>query len=253
MPGLLGVRSSFVVHVVVVGVFWAVAGLVLTVGMAWAAVTHRERLEHEQRLWREGAVATRASLVRVHRQPGEHGTTYAADVVWYDTAGRLHMTPYAGDNARDLDSGVPVEVHYNPADPEDIALSLGFANAHLRQRWVWMFAIGMVGIAGINGFVVWQAITSLRDVRRALRDGRPLVVRVVERETFGSGNYGKIKLTVEVPQSSGRVKRQQNVFDTNNPPRFVDERHVLALRSPGARRVVVLARDFAPFTVDSAT
>jgi hypothetical protein len=242
-------RRSFVAHVAVLVFLWTSMGLALTALFVWGAVTFQRELDAELQVWRTGERATDVELMNVERIRSKHGDSYRLDVKWRDQGGRIHLTPYRGDNALDLESGQLPVVRYDPRDPEHIALSIGLAHAHLRQRWVYLAAFGALVMPLLCGWLTWQQWRSLRDARRAGRGAAIVRLRVAGVEERGGRTFGKLSVTVDVPQASGRSRRQQQWFEAQNPPIFVDD-SVIALRAAGAARVVVVARDLAPFAVD---
>ncbi len=244
-PKFLVSRSVGGVLLLVAAAAVALASTSIVAGMA------RDILE-DRRVWRMGAVAESAEVQGTHKSSRFISNRYDLQVSYVDGTGEVRNARVSyGLMFGSLDVEAPVEVHFDPAAPERVALS--WAQEALVSRWLEVLLVGAVMVLGFGGLLAWagrKALQRLRDVRAAaVRPGRQLLGVLGSTDVVVNGRpTGAVRIEWASEGEAGAF-----VLEKGKQVLALSPDTLVALRTPGAPgRPVVLHGDGYPFVLSEA-
>jgi hypothetical protein len=236
---------------------FAVLGLAGLIGYPLWQLDEARTILEDQRIWATGVPASDASVEGRETSHNFFLYSYRLDVAYTDREGREHQRALSFAALSSVNQRAPVEVRYDPQDPERFALSWA---VHKRgSRWASFAFLGGMGV--VLGLVF---LFGARTVIRRIGDAQLVaaigseevelaLAAVVYLKQHGRST-GQVKYRYLVPLPSGGQATHEVIFNRKKQekPLFADpgETRVLALRSPKLpQRPVVLRNDLYPFQV----
>lgn len=254
-PRPLRIQPEFVRRSYLVAAICAPIGLALVAALLWwQGVEVRDYLR-ERKLLREGTKVADAEVSG--RTSGKLFIWHAdLDVAYADQAGKSHRGQQTVWYAfGDIDQKAPLEVRYDPRDPDRFAVSWTVDLGVNRMISVALF-LAIFGLcASLPLLVAWGKLRTLRLMRRSATSSDEVLLelrQVIEQIVNGSPT-GQLEHRFVLV---GDEKETSLVFmrHTNAPSLlFLGERHALALRcatpgsAPRATEFVLLDETLTPF------
>lgn len=259
-PRPLGIQPAFVRRSYLVAAICAPIGLALVAALLWWQLGEVGDYLRERRLLREGTKVADAEVSG--RTSGKLFIWHAdLDVAYVDQAGKSHRGQQTVWYAfGDIDQKAPLEVRYDPRDPDRFAVSWTVDLGANRMLSVALF-LAIFGLcASLPLLVAWGKLRTLRQVRRnavssdeVLLELRQVTEQIVNGSPTGQLDH-RFVLVGDEKETSLAFMRAANAPSLL----FLGERHVLALRcatpgaAPRAAEFVLLDETLSPFDCPDA-
>lgn len=259
-PRPLRIQPEFVRRSYLVAAICTPIGLALVAALLWWQGGEVRDYLRERRLLREGTQVADAEVSG--RTSGKLFIWHAdLDVAYVDQAGKSHRGQQTVWYAfGDIDQKAPLEVRYDPRDPERFAVSWTVELGANRMLSVALF-LAIFGLcASLPLLVAWGKLRTLRLLRQSATSSDEVLLelrQVIEQIVNGSPT-GQLEHRFVLV---GDEKETSLVFmrHANAPPLlFLGERHALALRcatpgsAPRATEFVLLDETLTPFDCPDA-
>lgn len=259
-PRPLRIQPEFVRRSYLVAAICTPIGLALVAALLWWQGGEVSDYLRERRLLREGTKVADAEVSG--RTSGKLFIWHAdLDVAYVDQAGKSHRGQQTVWYAfGDIDQKAPLEVRYDPRDPERFAVSWTVELGANRMLSVALF-LAIFGLcASLPLLVAWGKLRTLRLLRRSatasdevLLELRQVIEQIVNGSPTGQLEHRFVLVGDEKETSLAFMRH------TNAPPLlFLGERHALALRcatpgfAPRATEFVLLDETLTPFDCPDA-
>ncbi|MFT3868252.1 MAG: hypothetical protein QM715_07125 [Nibricoccus sp.] len=256
LPSLpLKLKNSFVWKFGAGGALLILLGLAVAVAFGWWQMDNAQEILKQSRIWKSGVPAGSA-------EAGGRVTTrkfvfheYDLDVAYLDQKGAVHRGKLKFDTLfNELEKDSDPVVRYDPAHPEDFALS--WAVNRTGSRWasvIFMLLAGIGLIGGSAAILGVKALRSLADARRCARRSDEVIVQVtqvVEQNAKGKTTGYEYQFAGQL--ADGRSVNGKVVFPVKHEPLYADNAHQTMVALVSQEKIgspVVLRDDFYPLAL----
>ncbi|WP_394831321.1 hypothetical protein LVJ94_32905 [Pendulispora rubella] len=243
--------SFFVATALQVLLFAAFAALGIAL-LARTVFPEGQSIARERAIWQRGVTAAEVSVEGTHTMRNIVFHEYKLDVTYLDSSGEGHAGQLAVTTlGSQLELTDAVEVHFDPAQPDQFALSSAIDVGSARWASVSVSAAVALTMVGVFGFAGIKMVQKLGDARRTACGGEWVEV-TLSAPPVRNDHYGYTTYSFRVGPYDARDRTA--VFGRKRQPVFIgdDCSRLLALRNrEDPEGIIVLRSDLYPLALSA--